>query len=151
MAFKSCTLDSLYAIRWGREPELGDVQLYASEINAARIAQGRAPVGLFIMPQDSQIPSDAFRKEQAARLPEILANLDFAVAVFEGGGFKQAIMRSALGAILLLAPKRFAIHVRSSVTEALLDNPPKPLRFNAALAIDELKRRHIIADSKDVP
>ena len=146
MAYKSCVLDSLYAIRWGREPELGDVERYASEISAAHAKQRRPPVGLFIMPQDSQIPSETFRKAQAARLPEILADLEFAVAVFEGGGFKQAVMRGALGAILLLAPKRFAIHVRSTVEEALVDSPPKPLRFNGRLAISELKRLGIVAD-----
>ena len=149
MAYKSCVLDGLYAIRWGREPELGDVERYATEINSARVIQGRPPVGLFIMPQDSQTPSDAFRKEQAKRLPEILGNLEFAVAVFEGGGFKQALMRSALGAILLLAPKRYSIHVRSSVEEALLENPPKPLTFNAALAIQELKQRRMFGEPAD--
>ncbi|HWA78023.1 MAG TPA: hypothetical protein VG937_37065 [Polyangiaceae bacterium] len=145
MAYKSCVLDGLYAIRWGREPELADVQRYANEISVACKAQGRPPVGLFIMPQDSQIPSDAFRKEQAAHLPKILENLEFAVAVFEGGGFKQALMRSALGAILLLAPKRYSIHVRSTVEEALIQNPPKPLRFDTKLAIAELNRRQILA------
>lgn len=150
MAYKSCVLDGLYAIRWGQEPELGDVDRYATEINAARVIQGRPLVGLFIMPPDSQTPSDAFRKEQAKRLPEILGNLDFAVAVFEGGGFKQALMRSALGAILLLAPKRYSVHVRSSVEEALLENPPKPLSFNAALAMQELKQRRMYGDGATV-
>ena len=143
MAYHSCVLDGLYAIRWGRDPEIADVERYANEIHSARVAQSRPPVGLFIMPRESQVPSDAFRKEQARRLPDILGDLDFAVAVFEGGGFKQALMRSALGAILLLAPKRFSIHVRSSVEEALLESPPKPLRFNATIAIQELKRRRM--------
>lgn len=147
MSYKSCVLDGLYAIRWGREPEIADVDRYATEIHAARVVQARPPVGLFIMPQDSQIPSDAFRKEQAQRLPGILEDLDFAVAVFEGGGFKQALMRSALGAILLLAPKRYSIHVRSSVEEALLDDPPKPLAFNATNAIQELKQRRMFGDA----
>jgi hypothetical protein len=145
MSYQSCVLDGLYAIRWGREPELADLGRYSAELSEASRTQGRQLVGLFIMPPDSQNPSDVFRKAQAAMLPEIMANLDFAVAVFEGGGFKQALKRSALGAILLLAPKRFSIHVRASVDEALIENPPKPVRFNATLAVAELKQRKLIS------
>ena len=59
-------------------------------------------------------------------------------------------MRSALGAILLLAPKRYSVHVRSSVEEALLENPPKPLSFNAELAMQELKQRRMFGDNATV-
>jgi hypothetical protein len=144
MAYESCVLDGLYAIRWGAEPELGDVQSYAAELAAASAKQRKQLVGLFVMPPDSKTPSDEFRKAQAAALPSIMEHLEFAVAVFEGGGFKIALMRTALGAILLLAPKRFSIHVRSSVEEALIDNPPKPVHFDARGAIGELRRRKIV-------
>jgi hypothetical protein len=143
MAYESCVLDGLYAIRWGREPEVADVARYAAEIAAARATQGEPLVGLFIMPPDSQIPSDVFRKAQAAALPDIMQNLQFAVAVFEGTGFILSLKRSALGAILLLAPKRFSIHVRASVKEALLENPPKQVRFDASRAIAELTKRKL--------
>ena len=58
--------------------------------------------------------------------------------------FMIALKRSALGAILLLAPKRFSIHVRASAEEALLDDPPKPVRFDARRAINELRRRRLV-------
>jgi len=143
MAYESHVLPGLIAIRWGREPEVPDVARYAAEIEAASAQQRRQLVGLFIMPPDSQTPSDVFRKAQAAALPSIMSHLDFAVAVFEGTGFLLALKRSALGAILLLAPKRFSIHVRATVEEALIENPPKPISFNAQRAIDELKRRKL--------
>jgi hypothetical protein len=143
MAYQSCVLNGLYAIRWGSEPEIGDVRAYAAEIAAASIRQGSSLVGLFIMPPDSKIPSDEFRKAQAAALPDIMARLEFAVAVFEGTGFMLALKRSALGAILLLAPKRYSIHVRASVEEALVINPPKRVSFDPAAAITELKRRKL--------
>jgi hypothetical protein len=72
-----------------------------------------------------------------------MGNLQFAVAVFEGTGFILSLKRSALGAILLLAPKRFSIQVRATVEEALLTNPPGKVSFDARRAIAELKRRHI--------
>ena len=145
MAYESCVLDGLYAIRWGLEPELADVQSYRAEIAAASAKQGKQLVGLFVMPPDSKTPSDEFRKAQAAALPHIMEHLDFAVAVFEGSGFKIALMRTALGAILLLAPKRFSIHVRASAEEALIENPPKPVRFDPRDALAELRRRNIIS------
>jgi hypothetical protein len=144
MAYQSCVLDGLFAIRWGTEPEIGDVAKYKQELAAARTRQGAPLVGLFIMPPDSKIPSDEFRKAQAAALPEIMDHLDFCVAVFEGTGFLLALKRSALGAILLLAPKRFSIHVRSSVEEALINSPPKRVRFDAPRAVAELRRRELV-------
>lgn len=143
MAFQSHVQSGLYTVRWGREPELGDVARYAAELRQAYERQGKPLVALFIMPSDSKNPSDAFRKEQAAALPDIMAHVEFAVAVFEGSGFVIALKRSALGAILLLAPKRYSIHVRASVEEALIQDPPKPLRFDARRAIAELRQRNL--------
>ena len=145
MAYESCVLDGLFAIRWGSEqPELGDVAKYLAELEAAHARQATPLVGMFIMPPNHKIPSDAFRKIQADALPSIMEHLDFCVAVFEGSGFGIALKRTALGAILLLAPKRFSIHVRASAEEALIYDPPKPIRFDAKRAIAELRRRGIL-------
>lgn len=144
MPYKSCVLPGLIAIRWGERPEPADVTAYASEIARATEQEGRPIVALFIMPPDSSAPPEDFRKVQAARLPAIMANLEFAVAVFEGTGFTTSLKRSALVAILLLSPKRHPIYVRSSVEDALLRDPPKPIRFDAPKAIDELRRRGIV-------
>jgi len=147
MAYESCVLDGLYAIRWGLEPAIVDVHSYATELAAASSRQGKPLAGLFVMPPNSKIPSDEFRKAQADALPRIFEHLEFAVAVFEGTGFTVALKRSALGAILLLAPKRFSIHVRASVEEALIYDPPKPVTFDAQSAIAELRRRKIVMSS----
>ncbi len=144
MAFTSCVLDGLLAVRWGAEPDLGDVGKYLEELREAHTRQTSKLVAMFIMPKDSKIPSDEFRKEQADALPEIMEHVDFCVAVFEGSGFMIALKRSTLGAILLLAPKRFSIHVRASAEEALLYDPPGPIRFDAKRAIAELRRRQLI-------
>ncbi len=143
MSYRSCVLTGLYACRWGKLPEVEDVANYAREIAAAREQQGKPLVGLFIMPKDSGAPGEEFRRAQAARLPEVMTHLDYAVAVFEGEGFFSSLKRSALVAILLLAPKKYAIHVRSSVEEALLSRPAGKLDFDANRAIAELKQREM--------
>lgn len=144
MAYKSCVLDGLIAIRWGAEPELGDVAKYTAELAEAHSRQSTKLVAMFIMPEGHKLPSDEFRKEQADALPAIMEHVDFCVAVFEGSSFMIALMRSALGAILLLAPKRFSIHVRASAEEALIGDPPGPIRFDPRRAISELRRRQMI-------
>jgi hypothetical protein len=144
MSYKSCTIDGLYVLRW-QEPDVPDIAAYAGEIAAAREKQGKLLVGLFIMPPDSGTPSDVFRKEQAKKLPDIMANFTFAVTVFEGTGFMAAMRRSALVAILMLSPKRFPVYVRATVREALMDNPPQPVPFDAKKALGELEQLGILA------
>lgn len=144
MSYTSCVLQGLIAIRWGEQPETGDVHAYAAEIARARQQQGKPLVALFIMPVDSGAPTEEFRKAQASMLPSIMGNLEYAIAVFEGTGFTSSLKRSALVAILFLSGKRHAVHVRSTVEEALIKDPPKPLSFDAARAIAELDRRGIL-------
>lgn len=143
MSYESCALDGLFVVRWGKNPALPDVDNYARELAEARQKQGRPLVGLFIMPPESAAPDDGFRKAQAEKLPEIMGNLSYAVAVFEGSGFVSSLKRSALVAILLLAPKKHPIHVRSTVEEALLSHPAGPIEFDAARTLNELKRRKL--------
>ncbi len=143
MSYQSCVLRGVFALRWGASPEVQDVERYAAEISEARNRQGAPLVGLFIMPQDSAAPDETFRKAQARKLSEIMSNLDYAIAVFEGDGFFSSLKRSALVAILLLAPKRYPVYVRATIEEALIGNPPKPLAFDARKAITELKIRRL--------
>lgn len=143
MSYESCALDGVFVLRWGKIPQITDVDRYANEIAEARAKQGKPLVGLFIMPSDSTAPDDAFRKAQARKLPQIMDNLSYAVAVFEGTGFISSLKRSALVGILLLAPKKHPIHVRSTVEEALLLNPAGPIEFNARLTLAELKRKKL--------
>src|SRR4051812_42015 len=143
MSYQSCSMDGVFVVRWGKNPQLGDVDRYAKEIAEARTRQGKPLVGLFIMPPDSAAPDEAFRKAQASKLPEIMQNLSYAVAVFEGSGFIASLKRSALVGILLLAPKKYAIHVRSTVEEALFINPAGPIEFDPKRTLAELKRRNL--------
>lgn len=130
-------------VRWGRTPQVADIESYAAELAAARIEQGKKLVGLFIMPPDSQAPDEQFRKAQAEKLPGIMQDLEYAVAVFEGNGFIASLKRSALVGILLLVPHKYPIHVRSTVTEALITHPAGPITFNAQRALEELTRRQL--------
>jgi hypothetical protein len=143
MSYESCTLDGVIVVRWGKNPQLPDLERYAKEISDARAKQGKPLVALFIMPTDSAAPDEIFRKAQAKKLPEIMENLTYAVAVVEGSGFMSSLKRSALTGILLLSPKRHQIHVRSTVEEALLFNPAGPIDFNAKQTLIELKRRNL--------
>jgi hypothetical protein len=141
MSFQSCTLGGLYVLRWGAHPEVRDVDVYATEIAEAYASQRTPLVGLFVMPPDSAPPDEIFRKAQASKLPEIMRHLEFAVAVFEGQGFFSSVKRSALVAILMLASKRHPVYVRATVEDALLRDPPGPIRFDAQSAISELRKR----------
>jgi hypothetical protein len=143
MSYESCALDGVFVVRWGKTPQLLDLDRYAKEMAEACTKQGKPLVGLFIMPPDSAAPDEAFRKAQAKKLPEIMQSLSYAVAVFEGTGFISSLKRSALVGILLLAPKKYPIHVRSSVEEALLLNPAGPIDFNPQTTLAELKRRSL--------
>ncbi|MEO6598597.1 MAG: hypothetical protein ABIQ16_01900 [Polyangiaceae bacterium] len=143
MSYESCALQGVFVVRWGKVPQVLDVDRYAKEMADASAKQGKHLVGLFIVPSDSSAPDDAFRKAQAKKLPEIMKSLSYAVAVFEGTGFISSLKRSALVGILLLAPKRYPIHVRSSVEEALILNPAGPIDFNPKLTLAELKRRNL--------
>ena len=147
MSYLSCSLPGLYALRWGRKPELLDVELYSAEIAKAHAKQGKPLVALFIMPQDSAAPDEDFRKAQARHLPEIMSHLEYAVAVFEGTGFLSSLKHSALVAIMLLSPKKAPIHVRATIDEALISNPPGPVRFDAPTAIRELGRRGLLTEA----
>jgi hypothetical protein len=133
-------MNGLFVLRWGENPDAKDVERYASEIERASQQQGSQLVGLFIMPPESSAPGEAFRKAQAAKLPEIMSHLHYAVAVFEGEGFVSSLKRSALVAILLLTPKRYPIHVRATVEEALVKKPAGPIGFDAGRALNELRR-----------
>ncbi len=148
MSYKSCTLPGLFVLRWGKKPEVPDVDLPAKEIAAARAKQGQPLVALFIMPTDSAAPDDLFRKAQADRLPEIMQSLDYAVAVFEGSGFISSLKRSALVAILLLAPKKLPVYVRATVEEALISNPPGRVPFDPYRAINELRSNGILTEAR---
>lgn len=145
MSYESCVLNGLFAVRWER-PQLGDPTRYCGELSEARRRQGRQLVGLFIMPESSTAPDDAFKKEQAKLLPMIMSHLDYAIAVFEGTGFAASVKRSALVAIIMLSGQRQRIHVRSSVTDAL-GNPPAQLPFDAQRALHELRTRGFCKES----
>jgi len=145
MSYSSCSVPGLYALRWGQTPELGDVAKYAAEIAAVHAKQGAQPIGLIIMPQDSKPPDEAFRKAQARLLPDIMSHLEYAICVFEGTGFMSSLKRSALVAIMMLSPRRQQVHVRASVQEALLSDPPRPMKFDVHKAIAELQRKGFLS------
>jgi hypothetical protein len=139
-------MDGLFALRWGANPEEPDVEKYVQEVRKARQAHGKPLVGLFIMPPDSKAPGESFRKIQAAKLPELMKDLSYAVAVFEGDGFMSSLKRSALVGILLLAPKHYPIHVRATVEDALVRKPAGPIEFDAKRALAELRRQRLISN-----
>ncbi len=134
-------LDGLIVVRWGRTPEVADVQTQTLEVAAVRKRQGKPIVALYIMPPDSQPPDNDFRQAQAASLPAIFAHLEFAIAVFEGSGFVASLKRSALVAILLLSKQRHSVYVRQSLEDALIVNPPRRFSFDASKALQELQRK----------
>lgn len=140
MSYEYWELDGLYVVRWGLRPEVSDVAKQADELAAARRRRrGRAVVGLFIMPPESQPPDEAFRKEQATHLPTMFAHMDYAIAVFEGTGFVASLKRSALVAILLLSKQRHSVYVRHSLEDALITHPPRPFDFDGPRALEQLE------------
>lgn len=146
MSYQLHILDGLFVLRWGH-PEPGDPTRYVQELTAARMKQRKTLVGLFIMPEGSPAPGDEFKKEQARVMEQVMDNLNFAVAVFEGSGFATAMKRSALIAILLLTGKRQKISVRSTVRDALVKDPPGELGFDGARAYAQVNAQGLC----DVP
>lgn len=140
MAFESCVLPGLYVLRWGENPAVADVAAYANEVARAHEHQGERLIGLFIMPEGSSAPDSSFRKAQADRMTEIMSHFHYAVCVFEGEGFMASIRRNALAGILLLSGRRFPVHVRASLQEALVTKPAGPLKFNVSQALAEVRR-----------
>ncbi len=139
MSYQLCVLNGLFVVRWD-QPRIGDPTKYCQELTDASRRQGKRLVGLFIMPEASTAPNDAFKREQASLLPVIMTNLEYAVAVFEGTGFSASLKRSALVAIILLSGQRQRIHVRASVRDAFT-NPAGPITFDADAALQALHAR----------
>jgi hypothetical protein len=141
MAYTSAVLDGLYVLRWGARPETADAPRFASEIKQARLKQGAPLIAMFIVPSGSEAPSEEIRKQQAALLPQLMNDLRYGIAVFEGEGFVASFKRSVFIAILLLTSKRLPFHVRASVEEALVTKPAGDMPFNPRAALAELRRR----------
>ncbi len=138
MSYQLHVTRGLFVVRWG-DPQPGDPAKYLAALTDAASKQGDKLVGLFIMPEDSPPPGEAFRREQAALLDRVMERLHFAIAVFEGRGFAPSLKRSALVAILMLSSKRQKVFVRSSVEEALVSNPPAGLSFDGAMLLSTLR------------
>jgi hypothetical protein len=143
MAFESCVLPGLYVLRWGENPDVPDVTRYLQEVEHAHAVQGELLIGLFIMPDGSAAPDSNFRKAQADHMPRIMSHFHYVVCVFEGEGFMASIRRNALAGILLLSGRRFPVHVRASIQEALVTKPAGQVTFNVPLALAEIRRRNL--------
>jgi hypothetical protein len=58
MAYTWACVDGLYVLRWGARPEFADAARFLKEIAESRRTHQGPLVGLFVVPADSEAPSD---------------------------------------------------------------------------------------------
>lgn len=137
MSYASDLIDDVFTVRW-KEPTLPDVDAVVREVNVAANRLGRAVHYIAIIPADSKPPSDDVRKAMMASMDAIMKNTTDLHFIIEGGGFKHAILRSALTTITFVAAKRASLHVHATVQEALAkifaSDPPRDSYLKGAAA-----------------
>jgi hypothetical protein len=144
MPYDAVALPGLFVVRAGSKGDVADVYACTRELAAARKSQGGRLVVIVILGKHTAPPDEAFRRAQAACLPEIHDHASRMLVVIEGSGFTTAIKRSALTAIRILAGSRYDYEVYTSVEEALVTRPPPELHGEGRAALAELRRRGFV-------
>jgi hypothetical protein len=118
MSYHSILLDRVHIVRW-QKPELADTLPLVREVRQAAERLGKNLIGIPIVPEDIEPPTDEARAAMAKRMNEILEVSDSVHFVVEGTGFRPSILRSALSGILLVGGKRGRVLVHKNIDQAL--------------------------------
>lgn len=118
MSYHSILIDRVHIVRW-QKPELADTLPLVREVRQAAQRVGKNLIGIPIIPEDIEPPTDEARSAMAKRMNEILDVSDSVHFVVEGTGFKPSILRSALSGILLVGGKRGRVLVHRNIDQAL--------------------------------
>ena len=118
MSYISTLVSNMHAVRW-QTPTQIDVLALIREVKQARASVGAGLLGICILPEDAEIPSDEIRKAMIDGMHSILDCCELVHSVFEGSGFKAAAMRAAMSAFFLHNPKPGSLVVFESVDVAV--------------------------------
>jgi hypothetical protein len=118
----SCTIQLIrpvFFVRW-KQPAMSDLALLGNKLEQAHEDNGRPVIYVAIIPEDCEPPNDAMRKRFADTMHEVLSHCRTMHFVMEGQGFKSAILRNALAAVLLVRGQRNKVFVHKTIEEALM-------------------------------
>jgi hypothetical protein len=118
MSYHSILLDRVHIVRWQR-PELADTMPMVRELRQAALKLGKKVIGVSIVPDGVDPPSEDTKTAMAKRMNDVLEVADSVHFVMEGTGFRQSIMRSALSGMLLVGGKRGRVFVHKNIDQAL--------------------------------
>ena len=98
---------------------MADLALLGTKLEQAHATNERPVTYIAIIPEDCEPPNEAMRKRFADTMPEVLSHCQTMHFVMEGQGFKSAILRNALAAVLLVRGQRNKVFVHKTIEEAL--------------------------------
>jgi hypothetical protein len=132
----SCVIQVIrpvFFVRW-LKPQLADLALLSTRLEQAHEANRSPVIYVAIIPEDCSAPNDVMRKRFADTMVEVLGHCQTMHFVMEGQGFKSAILRSALAAVLLVRGQRNKVFVHKTLDEAL--NAARDLNSSGSPKLD---------------
>lgn len=108
----------IFFVRW-MQPQMADLALLGTRLEQAHEVNQKPVTYIAIIPEDCEPPNEAMRKRFADTMPEVLSHCRTMHFVMEGQGFKSAILRNALAAVLLVRGQRNKVFVHKTLEEAL--------------------------------
>lgn len=110
---------SVFILLWRKETTLTAVAMFDSAFSrfAARTEE---KLGLItIIEEDASLPSNAARQALAQYLSKQAGRLAASAVIFEGNGFRSAMVRGAVTGITILARQPYPHRIFSSVEEGV--------------------------------
>ena len=118
MPHRASSFDNFFMVRWG-VPEVADCEEIKARIPALRERAGKPLVYIAVMPADLPKLEDDHRKILMDLTEAVLPACHKLIIVMEGTGFRAAILRSAMTAVMLLTRRHDTLRVVDSLDVAL--------------------------------
>jgi hypothetical protein len=118
MACQVRFLRPVFFVRW-IDPQVGDVRDIERELKTSHERQGGPVIYIAIVPAECKPLDEKVRTAFINRMQEVLERCETMHFVMEGQGFKNAIMRSSLAAVLLVRGQRTKVFVHKALEDAL--------------------------------
>lgn len=139
MPYLSAVVDRIIFVRW-RDATHADVPRVLADVQRAAAQARGALYGVAIVPADAAVPDDDIRKAMSRNLPELFKCVETMHFVVEGVGFRLAIVRSVIAALVFLSSAhRGKLQVHNTVDSALAQI--KGLRTST---VDILERARVL-------
>jgi hypothetical protein len=120
MSYRSARVGRLVLIRWLR-PDESDIEPVLAELRRARAElDGRPPIIVAIMPDDSDTPSLATGRAMASRLDDTFEIVEGIHSIIEGSSVRAIAKRLAFEAIVSVTAHRRRSFVWRSLDELIM-------------------------------